>query len=596
MKTNKAPQGLYLALIGASLVTLAVWTKSFDQLIFPKFVLLVLLGSIVIGYLFAGFSNLRSDSTYLLLLALFLVLFVISSFRTDPIHTALFGVQGRNMGLFSYFALLIIALYFFGITEKLSAEKTLYFFSFTSLLMLIYGLLQRFDIDPFNWNVVYEGIIGTLGNPNFMSTFMALGAIGGFGILTLHRSNRSLWAPSALIFIGFIIAIEAAKSTQGWLVLMIGVAPILYFNLERVSKTLSNLFLGVFGTLLVLLGLALNQVGPLSKLIYEQSLLFRADFWNIAWRMALENPWFGVGIDRYQNYYREYKTLEQVKRVGGEDFSDSAHNLYLHFVATGGFPLALSLLLINIYIGYRFIVAYRKFPSSKALVAIFFGLWLGIQAQSLISIDHPAIAVWGWIFGGVGVGLSTLREEKRTPSLGRKYVGLGVSILTLIITLVVVSPAVQAQSMLLRGFYAYVEKGDQGAIRIKDDYLKELESREPGNPTLPILSANSLFQDEAFRETVRAARRAILIDDHDYRSWWFLASALEKDGQRVLAVEARRKTIELAPYNLANLLELAKNQAQAGDSKGLKETQAVMLSIDSNSSESIEANAIKVAP
>jgi predicted Zn-dependent protease len=173
---------------------------------------------------------------------------------------------------------------------------------------------------------------------------------------------------------------------------------------------------------------------------------------------------------------------------------------------------------------------------------------------------------------------------------------LGVSILTLIITLVVVSPAVQAQSMLLRGFYAYVEKGDQGAIRIKDDYLKELESREPGNPTLPILSANSLFQDEAFRETVRAARRAILIDDHDYRSWWFLASALEKDGQRVLAVEARRKTIELAPYNLANLLELAKNQAQAGDSKGLKETQVVMLSIDPNSSESIEANAIKVAP
>jgi hypothetical protein len=75
-----------------------------------------------------------------------------------------------------------------------------------------------------------------------------------------------------------------------------------------------------------------------------------------------------------------------------------------------------------------------------------------------------------------------------------------------------------------------------------------------------------------------------------------LASALEKDGQRVLAVEARRKTIELAPYNLANLLELAKNQAQAGDSKGLKETQVVMLSIDPNSSESIEANAIKVAP
>ena len=593
MKAKTLPQGLNVALIGATLVTLGLWTGSFDQLIFPKFILLILSGALLIGFV-VGDSSLSKILPFTLLSGLFLAFFIMASIQTKPIHTALFGVQGRNMGLLSYFALMIFALYFVGNAQELVAERTINVFLGTSVILMIYGLMQRFDSDPFKWNLVYEGIIGTLGNPNFMSTFMALGAVALVGVIFLRKKRKPYLIPSVVVFAGFLIAMEASKSTQGWIVLLIGLLPIMFFQLEKVSRLVSRIFVGTSAALLILLGLALNQIGPLSRYIYEQSLQFRADFWSIAWRMALENPWFGVGIDRYQNFYREFKTIEQVSRVGAEDFSDSAHNLYLHFAATGGFPLALTFLALNLYIGFRFIVAYRKFAENKVIVATLFGLWLGIQAQSLISIDHPAIALWGWIFGGIGVGLSLSREEKKFESLGKKYIGLSVSIVTSVIALVFIAPVLQAQSMLLKGFYAYVEKGDEEAIRVKSNYLKDLEGRDSGNPTLPILSANSLFQDEAFKEAADAARRAILIDEHDYRAWWFLASALEKDGLRAQAIEARSKTIELAPYNLVNLLELARNQAEAGDSEGLKKTQEEMRQIDSNAAETKEAIAIQI--
>jgi hypothetical protein len=73
-----------------------------------------------------------------------------------------------------------------------------------------------------------------------------------------------------------------------------------------------------------------------------------------------------------------------------------------------------------------------------------------------------------------------------------------------------------------------------------------------------------------------------------------LASALEKDGLRAQAIEARSKTIELAPYNLVNLLELARNQAEAGDSEGLKKTQEEMSQINSNAAETLEAISIQI--
>jgi O-antigen ligase len=495
------------------------------------------------------------------------------------------------MGFLSYLALAIFSLFFASQASPLVLNRTVAVFYGVVAVVVGYGLLQVLDLDPFNWRLNYEGIIGNLGNPNFMSVIAALCA----AIALIHFIESGLRNGVSylhlFLFSSALTAVYFSKSTQGWIVFLISLAPWVFVRVKRVNLVASRLFVVAISSAVIAVALALFQTGPLSKVLYEQSLSFRADFWRIAWKMAVDNPWLGVGIDRYQNYYREYKTLEQVRALGAEDFSDSAHNLYLHFFATGGFPLGLLFLVINVYVGFRFTVVLKRTNESQTKIASIFGLWLGIQAQNLISIDYPSIALWSWIFGGLAVGLSVMGEGTKTTkeNLGRKYIGVAASVAATTVSLVFLIPAASAQSMLRTGFYAYVEKGDLEAIKIKSDYLEGLGKKEPGNPTLPILAANSLFQDEAYEEAAEAARRAIDIDSHDYRAWWFLASSLENLDRRIDALQAREMTIKLSPYNSPNLLELARNQAQAEDLSGLEETIKQLREIDPNSVETLEA-------
>lgn len=569
-------------------ITWVMWPGHFEPFIFSKFLLLALTGAIALGFLIPQFPLLRKMPAFAFFNFFFLAWFIVLVFRSEVIHTSIFGVQGRNMGFLSYLSLAVISIYLASISSEPIVKKTVFMFTIATTGLGLYGVLQILKLDPFNWKLVYQGIIGNLGNPNFMSVMGALfGTSMAFWFLQTKQGNGI----KLLSLAGFIVAVANiffSRSTQGWIVLLIALTPLIFLKFQELSKFISRLFLAVVAAGSTLLAMAIFQTGPLSGLIYQQSLSYRADFWRIAWKMASGNPLFGVGIDRYQNFYREYKTLEQVRLVGAEDFSDSAHNLYLHFAATGGFLFAGLLLALNVFVAYRFVIAMQISDTSKNLVALIFGVWLGIQAQSLISVDYPSIALWGWVFAGLGVGLSYKgieRQTKQAQELGLKYVGHFVSIVASVAAFAILIPASNAQSELKTGFYAYVAKGDSAAIRIKSDFLKNIEAKDSRNPTLPVLSANSLFQDEAFEASLEAAQRAIAIDSHDYRSWWFLASSLEKLGKRVEAIEAREMTVRLSPFNVANLLELGKNQLINGDLSGARKSLQQIAKVDEKSAE-----------
>lgn len=576
---------IFAALIA---ITWVMWPGHFEPFIFSKFLLLVLTGAMALGFLIPHYPLLKKMPAFTFLNLFFLAWFLVLVIRSEVIHTSTFGVQGRNMGFLSYLSLAAISMYLASVSSETLLRRIVFIFSIATSGLGLYGFLQILKLDPFDWKLVYQGIIGNLGNPNFMSVMGAL--FGASMVFWSLQSKQSLPLKTTSVLGLFLSAatIYFSRSTQGWIVLLIAVSPLAFLKIQRLSKFVSKLFLVVVAAGATLLGMAIFQVGPLSSLVYQQSLSYRADFWRIAWKMAEDNPIFGVGIDRYQNFYREYKTLEQVRAVGAEDFSDSAHNLYLHFAATGGFLLAGLLLALNIFVAYRFIVAMRKSQASLDRVALIFGVWLGIQAQSLISVDYPSIALWGWVFAGLGVGLSYRgleQQPKGAQKLGSKYLGQFVWIAASATTLAFLIPAASAQSDLKIGFYAYVAKGDLEAIQIKSDYLKKIESKDSRNPTLPILAADSLFQDEAFGASAEAARRAIAIDSHDYRSWWFLASSLEKLNRREEALNARQKTVELSPFNVVNMLELGKDQLAAGQLDKAKQTRDLISQISTDTSE-----------
>ena len=170
------------------------------------------------------------------------------------------------------------------------------------------------------------------------------------------------------------------------------------------SKALGYTYLGlvVVGFTGVLLG-TLNR-GPLASLLYKDSVTYRGDYWRAGWKMTLENPVFGVGLDSYGDWYRRSRTIEATLRRGPDVTSNAAHNVFLDISSYGGFPLVL------IYITLMLLVvisAVKVIKRSQGFNAGFVGLiagWVAFQAQSIISINQIGLALWGWVLSGLIIG------------------------------------------------------------------------------------------------------------------------------------------------------------------------------------------------
>jgi hypothetical protein len=138
--------------------------------------------------------------------------------------------------------------------------------------------------------------------------------------------------------------------------------------------------------------------------LYEDSVTYRGDYWRAGWKMTLENPIFGVGLDSYGDWYRRVRTIEATLRRGPDATSDAAHNVFLDVSAYGGFPLLLIYLALMVLV---VISAVKVLKRSQGFNAGFVGLvagWVAFQAQSIISINQIGLALWGWVLSGLIIG------------------------------------------------------------------------------------------------------------------------------------------------------------------------------------------------
>jgi hypothetical protein len=173
--------------------------------------------------------------------------------------------------------------------------------------------------------------------------------------------------------------------------------------------TIPSLLLGLIGIAFITLG-SLNK-GPLASLLYKDSVTYRGDYWRAGWRMSVENPLFGVGLDSYGDWYRRTRTVEATVRRGPDIVSNAAHNVLLDFSSNGGFPLLI------IYLFMMFLVfsgAIKVIKRSRSFDPVFSGLmavWIAYQAQSIISLNQLGLAVWGWIISGLIIGYEINTRE-----------------------------------------------------------------------------------------------------------------------------------------------------------------------------------------
>lgn len=579
-------------------LTSIFWIDLFEPFVFPKFILLALIGAMSLPVIILNIPKFTSRIQYIYfgLCFLLILLLVNSLVISDVKQIALFGVQGRNMGFISYFSLILIMLVLALNKDENLNLSLMKYFAISAGVVVIYGFIQILGLDPFDWVIQFEGILGPFGNPNFMSTFSALSAIAFTTLAKQYFHIKKLF--SILIFLlGIsVLCIYYSGSIQGWLVLLIGLAP--NISNYRNFKKFKNFLIWIIFAFALLIFILNSRLG---KILMEQfksatSAEIRFDFWQIAGRMVLDYPLTGIGIERFQYYFREYRTLAEANAFGAGTFSDSAHNIYLNLAATMGVPVALTYFSINIFTLYFFFKILSAKSNRSTTWKPLFGIWLGLQFQSLISVDYPAMLFWSHAISGVVAGFFIhSRQEahvvKKSKANESRYKD-PLSYISGIVMIIFLIPSISAQFELRKTFYALVDVRDLSQVETKSTLFRNIEKKVPNNPELPLLAANSLLQDGAFSAAELAAKRAISIDSHDYRSWWLLSSSLELQDKDFEAKAAREKAIDLSPYSLDDLLSLAKIVSKIGNRMDLESVILRIEAIDTNSPQAAEARGL----
>jgi hypothetical protein len=218
-----------------------------------------------------------------------------------------------------------------------------------------------------------------------------------------------VFKPISRLFLALVLGLGLfvlvkSDSTQGFVALVIGASTLVLLKLWTRSKILFAACLLVYLAGFISLVMALLNRGPLRELIYQFTVVYRADYMHAGWKMMINNPLTGVGMDAYDDWYRADRGVISAYRTGFNRTANSAHNIMLDLGASGGLPLFVAYLALNLLI-LRMII--KGLSHGLLKDPIFLGVsmsWFAYQVQASVSINQVGVGVWGWILGGAAIG------------------------------------------------------------------------------------------------------------------------------------------------------------------------------------------------
>jgi len=544
----------WTALAATLLVT--PWA-TIDPINVPKLSVIAVGGFVTFAALVANARDLFSvkHRAVQVLIGLFVLdLTVVLLFSGTNFYQEFFGTYGRATGFVAYIALASLLLGAVVVASAGFVNSFARILLVTGGLSIGYGLLQVVGADPIKWVNQYSPVIGFLGNPNFQSSFVGFSGVLAFGFICA-QGIKVMWRASyATYLLLAVFVIIKTDSQQGLIVLAGGITIVSMIWLSgskfKVASIPALIVSGV-GAVLVALG-SLNS-GPLASLLYKASVTYRGDYWRAGWKMTVEHPFFGVGLDSYGDWYRRARTLEATLRRGPEVTSNAAHNVLLDFSSNGGFPLVIIYLALMVLVVISAIKLLKRSTDFDPALAGLIAVWIAYQAQSIISLNQLGLAVWGWIISGLIIGYEintrtkeTVLDVKPPASKGRnvkKPINSGVSSKTLVsmvaggvVGLLVGLPPFIASAKFKTAF----ESGD--AVKFENAaYLWPYEPLRYGQVGL-VLQSNKL--DTQAQRVVDAG----LLKFPDEFGLWSLASKLSTATPEQVA-KAKEEMKRLDPNN-----------------------------------------------
>ena len=414
----------FLAVITAPICTLMItpW-MNWDPINLGKIVVLSSLA-------FSMFSITLSSKNYLrervtvrnsLMFISFVFALFLPLFTTDaPIAQQMWGIMGRNTGFLTYFSLALLAFVASTLRVANLSKRLVKALIITGIISAIYGIFQILKLDPIGWSQF--AVFGTLGNVNFMAAFLAIVSVAVFSLVISNEFSVSKFTRVLLICFLLVLVFINLKtdSMQGPVTLVIGFYASLLITLWKKSKLSDFRFAALSIAVSIVISapavVGLFGRGPLGKFLYQDSNVFRKDYMSAGWRMTLQKPLTGIGLDSYDNWYRTYRGFVAAFRTGPNRTSNSAHNIWLDLSSGGGFPLLLSYLAIVLS---ALIISVKALKTSSRIEPYFLALFssfLAYHFQSLLSINQIGVGVWGWVLTGALIGASRFSLERQSDN------------------------------------------------------------------------------------------------------------------------------------------------------------------------------------
>jgi hypothetical protein len=422
---------------------------SFESINLPKFIVLIFFASIALIYVLGNFKetffSLPKISKILLLGFLTSYIFTFALSET-PWQQQLYGRENRRNGLLTYFSLLILFLIFHLLPYAKHLKVFVNRVTFAGIFIISYSILQLIGLDPFKWDSVNLHFFSTLGNPNFLSAYIAIVSVPILTWVYFSLNNLPFLAQkiSTILTLAILLyLIFRTYSYQGFISAFASFSVFILIVVYKIRKRIvffSLILLISAGGIFALAG-TLNS-GPLARILYKGSIISRGDFFRSAVNTGNSNLIGGTGFDSFGDYYLLYRDDIAGLRVDGE-FTDSAHNYFLDVYATQGlFGLVLYTLLTLMTL--TAFINLIRLPNSSMHTAVLFSIWVAVQVQSLVSPTNFLFSILIFSISGFVIGSTSLNE--RVPKSDNNVLVLGLGCILAIALLV--SPVIRENRIL----------------------------------------------------------------------------------------------------------------------------------------------------
>ena len=593
-------------LVSLAVITLYFQINAADPFNSPKLWASIIMASWLLGYIFNSrkiiFLPKKSSNLFYILFG-FVASLILATIFSDFKYTSIFGEVQRRNGLLSYLSMVILLVASATFVSIVNIKKLYAVTYFISSVTVIYAIMQTTGNDFIKWNNPYNSIIVTLGNPNFAAALMAITGVIVFSSLFAPVFNLYWRVGGSFLSLLLLFSIYKSNAKQGILAYIIGTGVFLIIWIWVKSKKL-GVITSLAGLTVLAFGiLGMLQMGPLEKLLYKPSVSLRGHYWRTGIEMFKANPFFGVGLDRYGAYFKEYREVDYSLTYGFQITSTNAHNTFIQFFATGGIFLGLSYLILNGFIFKRAIFALKMTSgNNRILVSGVFSAWIAYHAQSLVSIDNIGLSVWGWVLGGSIVGLSVSattqpEEEKRSFQVKPNTINIErflVSATTTFMAMILIIFLARGELNAYKSTYSF----DLQNTQVKSIY-QELNTDAIKTPLIdPYYSLNAamkLVQAGFLNEGLSEVEKISYNDPRNLDALNSLALIYEQTNNIDKAIINREKIAVLDPWNAANFLELGKDYKLLGNSVKSKAMLEKILSFAKTNAISSQAT-IELAP